>query len=803
MRNAIRSLLKDRGYTAVALLTLAFGIAVNAIIFSLVDGVLLRPLALRSAGQLMVVNEIVPEMASAYPVLPVNARHFLEWRDHSTSFAEIGLIDDAHFVLTRAGEPQQLEGGKISAGLLPMLGVQPQLGRNFLEEEDHPGHNRVAVISDQLWTRKFHRDPGLVGRAITLDGESFTVVGILPSSFQFPRTQTMFGTLPRKPEIFTPVNFERDGLDWLGEFNYTVIGRLKSGVSEQRALAEMDVLQASIATHFPQKLHLRTVITPLRDQMVGPVRRGLLVLFGAVGMVLLIVCVNLANLTLARAAGRRRDLAIRAALGAGRWQLVRYILTESICVGVVGGAAGIALAWLGFGTLLRFAPANLPRIDEVHLDARVLLFALALSVLTGLCVGILPAWRAASADPQDSLRASSHTITEGRRGLATRDVLVGFETGLSAVLLIVAGLMIASFLRLLNVDKGFQADPLIAVEINLPGNTYGDAKARESYYKRLIAKLQAIPGVTSAGLVSHLPLEGEDWGDVIRKLTDKRPWAELPAANYRFSSPDYFRTMGMSMMAGNAFTDADRNRNLAVISDEAARKVWPGENPIGKKFLRGGDREEAFQVAGVVRDVRTDASKNPVPTVYVPYWYRSRLVMEAVVRTSMDPRALAPAVRSAVWGIDPDSVIAEVRTMQNVASDSVGRERFQMWLITGFAASALLLACIGIYGVVSWSVSRRRSEIGIRMALGAHTSDVHRLVMAQALWPVFCGLAVGVAVALALGRLLSSVLFGVSAHDPLTIGVVVVVLSLVAALACYIPAMRAARIDPLEALRRD
>jgi len=342
---------------------------------------------------------------------------------------------------------------------------------------------------------------------------------------------------------------------------------------------------------------------------------------------------------------------------------------------------------------------------------------------------------------------------------------------------------------------------LIAFEINLPASTYGDAKQREPYYRRLIAKLQAIPGVTSAGLVSHLPLEGEDWGDVIRHPGDKRPWAELPAANYRFCSPDYFRTMGIPLTAGSSFTEADRNRNPALISEEAAREVWPGENPVGKKFGRMDDQEAPFEVVGVVRDVRSGMADKPGPTVYVPYWYRSRLAMEAVLRTPIDPGALAPSVRSAVWSIDPDSVVGEVRTMQHVSSDSVGRQRFQMRLIAGFAASALLLACIGIYGVLSWSVSRRRNEIGIRMALGAHASDVHRLVMAQALRPVLFGPVAGVAAALALGRVLSSVLFGVSAHDPLTIAVVVAVLGAVAALACYIPSRRAALIDPLEALR--
>ncbi|MGB6943557.1 MAG: ABC transporter permease [Bryobacteraceae bacterium] len=801
MRHAIRTLLRDRAYTAIALLTLAFGIAVNTIIFSMIDGVLLRPLAWRESGQLVVIHEIVPELAGAVPLLPVNSRHFFEWRDRSASFGALAIIVGRKFTLTRAGEPEQVAGARISANLFSMLGVQPQLGRGFLEEEDHPGHDRVAVISDALWNRKFHRDPGLVGRSITLDGAARTVVGILPSSFHFPRLE---GTnVPRKTDIFIPAAFERDAVEWLGDFNYTVIGRLNPRVSVRRALAELDVIQASIATHFPEKVHLRAAIAPLQDQMVAPVRRGLLILFGAVGAVLLIVCVNLANLTLARVTGRRRDLAIRTALGAGRAQLVRYVLTETVCIALAGGAAGIALASQGLRAVLRYAPVDLPRLEDIHLDARVLLFATGISLLTGILMGLLPAWRAASADPQESLRGTSHTATEGRRGLHMRDLLVAFESAVSAVLLIAAGLFIASFVRLLNVDQGFHADRLIAVEINLPSSSYAEPKQREPYYRALVAKLQAIPGVTNAGLVSHLPLEGQDWGDFIQKDGDHRPTFEQPSADYRFCSPAYFKTMGIPLVAGRGFTAADRNRNPAVISESAARAVWPGQNPVGRKFHRANLQEPPFEVVGVVRDVREGMAEAPVPTVYAPYWYRSRTAMVAVLRTAIDPRAAARAIRSAVWSIDPDTVIGEVRTMQNVVSDSVGQRRFQMWLITGFAASALLLACIGIYGVVSWSVSRRRNEIGIRMALGAGSGEVCRMVMGEALRPVFGGLLAGVAAALALGRVLNSLLFGVSARDPLTILSVVAVLSSVAALACYIPSRRAAQHDPLTALRHE
>jgi predicted permease len=802
LRQATRALLKDRGYTTVALLTLAFGVAVNTIIFSVVDAVLLRPLAYRDPGRLMVINEVVPEVAHTYPRLPASARHFFEWRDHCSSFQQFSIIEPLDFVLTRAGQPERLQGARVSANMFSMLGVQPQLGRTFLDEEEQPGREHEVIISDALWNRRFHRDPALVGRPITLDGTQWTVAGILPATFHFPKSDgSQLVNFPRKADVFRPAAFKRDDLGWFGEFNYVVIGRLRPGVPEQRALAEMNVAQANIATHFPDKLHLLATLTPLQEEVTGTARKGLVILFAAVGAVLLIVCVNLANLSLARAAGRGRDLAVRTALGAGRAQLVRYILSESLAVGVAGGVAGVALAWAGLRAVLLYAPVDLPRLDEIHMDARALLFALALSIFTGILFGILPAWRASAADPQLALRVSSRTSTEGRRGLFTRELLVGLESGLSAVLLVVAGLLIGSFIRLLNIDKGFNADRLIAVEINLPQNGYGESAQRESYYRQLVAKMQALPGVNTAAVVSKLPLEGEDWVDVMQRDGERLPMAELPMTNMRFCSPDYFHTMGIAFVAGQSFTEADRKRSLAVISEAAAKRVWPGQNPIGRKFNHGDPDEPPFEVIGVVRDVRSGLAQQPVVTAYFPYWYRNRLSMTAVLRTSTDPRAIAPALRSTVWSIDPDTVVGEIRTMQNVVSSSVGQRRFQVWLIAGFAASALLLSCIGIYGVVSWSVARRRNEIGVRMALGATSGNVRRMVVGQGLRPVLAGLALGIAAALASGRVLSSLLFGVSPRDPWTIGGVAVVLAAVAALACYIPARRTTLADPLEALR--
>lgn len=802
LSHALRNLRRDRAYTTVALLTLAFGIAANTVIFSIVDGVLLRPLAYRDPGRLVAINEVVSELANMYPRLPVSGRHYFYWREHGRFFEQIGIIEGDHSVLTGAGEPERLEEGRVSASLLPMLGVRLVAGRLFREDEDRPGRDRVALISEGLWQRRFGRDPRAVGRVIHLDGVAHTVLGILPASFRLPRSQPgAIVTIPGKADVYVPIAFRREALDWFGPFNYSVIARLRSGVSEQKALAELDVQQAAIASNLPDKMHLRAIVTPLQEESTGASRKPLLLLLAAVGVVLLIVCVNLANLALARGAARQRDVAIRRALGATRGRLVRAAMTETVVLGVAGGFLGTALSWVGLKLILAGAPIDLPRLDEIRLDARVLAFALGLSVLTGLLFGALPAWRAATLDPQSSLREGGRT-TEGRGGKAIRNALVAFESALGAVLLIVAGLLVASFFNLLSVEKGFDTERLVTARLTLPRNAVADQKARDAFFRDVIARLQAIPGVVHAGLITTLPLQGEDWVDLLQKEGEHKPTAELPPANYRFCSPGYFEAAGVPFVAGAAFSERDRERNLVVVSQTTARILWPGENAIGKRFNRSSPDEKPFEVAGVVRDVSVGLGLKAVATVYVPYWGRNeRSAMNVVLRTAADPRAAARSVRQAVWGLNRDIVVGEIRTMDSLVAESVAGRRFQVILTAAFAASALLLACVGIYGVVAWSVARRRNEIGVRLALGARRGDVHWMIIAQGLRPVVAGLAVGVVAALALGRLLASLLFGVSPHDPLTFGLVAVTLAGVAALACYLPARRATLADPLRALR--
>ena len=802
LRVAVRALLRDRAYTSIALLTLGFGIAANTVIFSIVDGVLLRPLNYREPERLVAVNEAIAELAGQYPRLPVAIRHYLEWREKARSFDQIGLIDTNEFVLTGHGEPEQLVAALVSPNLLPMFGVRMQAGRGFVDGEDKPGRDDVVVITDGLWRRRFNADRSVVGRPITLDGKPRTVIGVLPPSFRLPRSEPgQLAMVPTTAEVYAPFTINLERLQWFGPFNYTAIARLKPGVSVQQTVAELNTLQAGIEKHIPDKMHLTALVRPLGQEVTGSSRTPLLILFAAVGAVLLVVCVNLANLALARGVARMREVAIRRALGASRGQLIRSVLAESLCLAVAGGAIGSGLAWAGLRVLLTSAPVDLPRLDEVQLDARVLGFAFGLSIVAGLLFGILPAWRTAGADPQQALRDGTRSMTEGRRGRTTRQSLVALEAAVSTVLLAVAGLLLVSFAHVLNDGTGIEAGRQVTARLTLPPTT---PEVRQTFYRDALAALEQMPGVQNAAIVSRLPLEGESWVDLVQKQGETRPLTELPPVNYRFCSPEYFRAMGIAFVAGRAFTEGDRNRRLAVISEATARVVWPNEDPIGKRFTTGDPKEKPIEVVGVVRDVSVGLAKKPVATAFIPYWdTREGLSMSIVLRTAGSPTSAAGSIRQVVRRVNPDTVVKEIRTMEDVASESVAGRRFQVMLTALFAASALVLACIGIYGVVSWSVARRRGEIGVRMALGAASSDVRRMVVREGMQPVLLGVAAGIACALAVGRVLSGLLFEVSARDPMTLAVVATTLVAVAALACYVPARRATLDDPVRALRCD
>lgn len=785
-----------------AVLSLAVGIGANTAIFSVVNGVLLRPLPYRDPERLFAIREVVPKLAHLYPTLPVNFSHYYEWSKRCSALESVAIMESSAPNLTGAGEPELLKGALVSASVFRVLGVRPQLGRGFLDEEDPEGHNQVAVISDSLWKRRLSADPAIIGRKITLNGRPHVVVGVLPPGFQFPGQNDLWirAGLGAKTEVFQPLGYSKNDFEEInGDYNWAAIARLRPGVSRQKALAELNVIQADISKRIPEKMDLHAVMSPLHDDIVGQSRRGLLVLLGAVGAVLLILCVNLANLSLARATGRARESAIRTALGASRAQLVRQTLTESLVLALTGGMLGIGLAAWSVQFLIGAAPLDLPRLAEVSLDGQVLGFAVLVSLATGVAFGILPALRSSRAHPQEALKSGSYTTTEGRRGVRLRGVLVGVEAALSAVLLITAGLLMGSFVRLMHVDKGFDIERVLAVNVTMPPSKYAGTAQQAAFFDRLLEKTRPLPGVLSAGLVSALPLQGEGWVDVAAAEGDQRPMFERPMVNVRFVSPDYFKTLRIPFREGRPFDDSQRNRKVVILSQGTAQRLWPGRSPLGRRMLHNEALED---VVGVTADVRsTSLDKDPVLIIYVPYWQRPRLSAALLVRTAMDPRGIAAGLRAAIRQVDADVPVPEMQTLQEVMSDSVAQRRFQTMLVMLFAAAALALAGFGIYGVVSYSVARRRTEMGIRMALGAGAAGLQRMVLWQGIRPVVAGLAVGIAGALAAGRILSSLLFRVSARDPWTIGGVAIVLLVVSAAAALAPARRATRVDPMKALR--
>lgn len=800
-RYSARTLLREPGFAAVAILTVALGVGANTAIFSIVNGVLLRPLPYADPTRLVVLREVVPAIAQTYPTFPVSARHFTEWRQRTASFEHISAVDTGTATLTGAGEPEQLDVARVSADLFDTLGVKPALGRAFVQGEDQAGHNAVAVISDALWRRRFHADPSVLGKTILLDSRPNTIIGVLPAWFRFPSARVLeVGQVSSlKPEAFRPLVFGANEMKQLmGNFNYTVIARLKPGMPLDRPEAELNVIASQLVKMSQAKTELRAVVFPMRDSIVGKSRQGLLLLLAAVGAVLLIGCVNLANLMLARSERRAREAAVRAALGASGGRLVRQALAETLLLALAGGALGVALAAAALGALIRSAPVDIPRLDEVHLDIPVMLFALAVTAATGLLFGLAPAWRAGRADPQDALRAGGRGLSGGLGAARLRGSLIAAEVALSVVLLVTAGLLMSSFAGLMRSDKGFRAPTVLTGEVQIPSLQYPQEEQRNAFHQRVLERLAGQPGVVSAAIVTALPLTGEAWIDMASAFGDSRPEWQRPMVNVRFASADYFRTMGIPLMAGRTFGDNDRKRNVAIISERVANTLWPGQNAVGRQFI---SNEITREVIGVVGDVRAEPHKPVVSIVYRPYWDWAPSRVELVARAAGDPLSIAGAVREALRTVDADVPVPQFHTMQEVLAESLAQRRFQMLLISAFAGTALLLAALGIYGVVAYSVTRRRSEMGIRMALGAQARDLYGMVVGQAMRPVLLGLALGIAGALAAGRVLASLLYEIGPRNPVVMLLVAVVLVAVALGACFLPARRAAGASPLEAIR--
>ena len=797
IRYSVRRLSKNAGFTAVAVLALALGIGANTAIFSVVNSILLNPLAYKDPQQLVTITHSYASLSAA----SVSPPGFADYRDKTQSFESVAALFDYDYNLTEMGEPEQLRGHRVSPSFFTALGVAPLLGNTFVAEHDQPGHHRVVVLSHKLWQRRFDADPDIVGKFVKLNGQNYEVLAVMPASFEWGKDE-LWSPLAFAPTNFAPNNRGNEMLD--------VIARLKPGVSIGQAQAEMDTIADSIRVAnpgiYPEEANWRVGVKSLTEEVVGDIRPVLIILLIAVGFVLLIACANVANLLLARATARQKEIAIRQALGARRSRLIRQLLTESMLLALMSGAAGLLLALWGVDLIVRLNESNIPRASEVGIDGRVMVFTLVVSMLTAILFGLIPALQTSKIDLQGALKEGGRGSTAGNP--LVRRVLVVVEVALALVLLVGAGLMIKSFIRLQNVDPGFDPKNVLTAEVSLPAFKYRERVQISSFFQQVIEQIKNSPGVESVGAITGLPLTGSGWsGSFNIEGRTVAPGQAEPHSALRAITPGYFEAMKIPLIDGRYFGERDvEGANRVVIIDQTlAEHYFPGENPIGKRVEfgmsgpNGPNWREIVGIVGRVRHKRLDAEFKD--HIYFPQAQVPQSIMSLVVRTANDPESATSAVRGAVASVDKDQPIHRVMTMEQVRSDSVSSKRLSMLLLAIFAAVALILAAVGIYGVMSYTVTERTHEIGIRMALGAKAADVLRLVVGQGMALALAGVAIGVGAALLLTRFMQSLLFGVTATDSATFVLISLLLAGVALLACYLPARRATRVDPMVALR--
>ena len=799
LRFAFRQLFKNPAFTLIAVCTLAIGIGACSAIFSVVNNVLLRPLDYPNADRLVILREAQPPQFPEFSTAPAN---YVDWTKQAKSFEQIAAIGGAQMNLTGEGEPQRLIGVRATANYFDVYGIKPLLGRWFSAEEDAPGKNHVVVLSQPFWKRVFGGAANVIDKQVQLNGEPYTIVGVAPAGFG----------QEKKNDVWTPMAFKPDETsnDARGAHYVSTLGLLRPGVTVGQADAEMRVIAAQLAAQYPKSNKGWTVfVMSLLEYNTRNVRVVLYTLLGAVGCVLLIACANIANLLLARATSRHREISIRAALGAGRARLVRQLLTESVLLALLGGIAGLILAHWGLAALLALAPATLPRTSSIHLDGTVVAFSVGLSLLTGIIFGAAPAWLAAHTDVNEALKQGARGSTEGGARGRFRSVLVILEVAFALVLLGGAGLLMRSFMALTHVDPGFVPENATVLRLALPEKKYPKPEQQKAFVDSLLQQLSALPGVQAVGATQIMPLVG-DYSLSFEIEGRPLPESDWPSTTYYSVTPEYFRAMGIRLIRGRTFTAQDDGQapRVAIINETLARQFFPNEDPIGKRINIPNDAPGSpkvwREIIGIVADVKQfGVARETTSQSYEPFAQSPFDDFNVVLRTSGSPAAMLSALRPAVYAVDKDQPIGSIRPLEELMAENISQQRFAMLLLTIFSGVALVIAAVGIYGVMAYSVSQRTNEIGIRMALGAHRGDVLRLVLKQGGKLVGLGLAVGLVATLATSRALRSILYNTSAQDPLILISTMILLAAIALVACLLPARRASMVDPIQALRTE
>jgi predicted permease len=812
LRYGVRMLRTSPGFSIVAILTLALGIGANAAIFSVVNGVLLRPLPFPHPDHIVLIYECLPGFGINSPF---NAPDFRAFSERQRAFESLAMYSNQRYELSGSGEPERIEAARTSAALFPLLGTEPILGRTFASDEDQPGHS-VLVLSYGLWQRRYGADPNILGRTILLDRQPYTVIGIMPRGFQFPIRGERWNGAPA--ELWVPLSFTSPELQaWGMEYNHTLLGRLKRGVTlaqaqrdATRVIAEVEELYPAQVVAYFRGLHLNARVLLYGREIVGSVRTSLLVLLVAAGLVLLIACANVANLVLARACGRQKEMAIRAALGAARSRLLQQMLLESLLLGVIAGTVGLFIGHTGTRLLISLSPAEIPRMQGIGMDGPVLIFTLGLSLLTVVFFGLRPAIEASRTHPNQALKETGRGTTQGRARRSVQSILIVSQTALAVILLTGAGLLLRSFAKLLETDPGFHPQRALAMSIPVPLRAYSHAHDIRDFYQELLRRTAALPGVTSVGASTDLPLRAREHDGVVQ--VEGRELSSPIETAHSWILGDYFAAMGITLKHGRMFTPEDRlgAPEVVIISETAARAYLPGEDPLGRRLLFGGTWHT---IIGVASDVKDSAIEKPAdPHNYTPYLAMSDgaladptfdglRTLHLAVRARSDPSSVLSEVRREIASLDPQLAVADAKTMDAEIQESLAPQRFNLFLITLFAILAVFLASVGVYGVVSQSVAQRKHEFGVRIVLGARVQDVVGITVREGMKLAFLGAAIGSLGAFSLTRLMASLLYGVSAHDPITFIGVVITMCGVAFLACYVPARRAMRVDPMVALR--